>query len=60
MANSNDSAVLRFVEVEASTAYIDSRVYCAQIIKVNHSDWLHNVVRKHQLVIESRFWPSPF
>jgi hypothetical protein len=46
---------LRYVEMQADTAYIDSRVYCSQIIKVNHSDWMHNVIRKHQLVIESRF-----
>lgn len=34
---------------------IDSRVYCRDVIKVNHSDWLQNVLYKHQTQIEQRF-----
>jgi hypothetical protein len=49
------SSPLQFVQVDAGAVLIDSRVYCSEIICVNHSDWMHNVLYKHQSVIESRF-----
>lgn len=55
MANQSLDQNLRYVQVEANTAYIDSRVYCQEVIEVHHGDWLQNVLRKHQTVIEQYF-----
>ncbi len=46
---------LKFVQVENNTAVIDSRIYCHDIIEVHHSDWMQNVVKKHQSSVETRF-----
>ena len=48
------------VDIDASVkdeqgVLIDSRDYCRDVIKVNHSDWLQNVLYKHQSHIEKRF-----
>ncbi len=55
MANQSLDHSLRFVQVEADTAYIDSRVYCLEVIQVDHADWLSNVLKKYQSHVESRF-----
>lgn len=46
---------LQFVQVESDTAYIDSRVYCAEVIEVDHIDWVRDTLRKHQSIIEHYF-----
>lgn len=46
---------LRYVEMQADTAYIDSRVYCQEVIQVDHHDWMRDTLRKYQSVIELRF-----
>jgi len=48
MANQSLNHSLRFVQVEADTAYIDSRVYCRQVIQVDHADWMRDTLRKCQ------------
>ena len=45
----------RYISTETGTAYIDSRVYCAEIIEIEHGPWMTNVILKYQAVIESRF-----
>lgn len=45
---------LRFVQVESNVALIDSRVYCRDVIQVNHADWLSDTLYKYQNEIESR------
>lgn len=40
---------------ESQEVLIDSRVYCRDVIKVNHSDWIQNVLYKYQNYIEQRF-----
>jgi phage regulator Rha-like protein len=46
---------LRFVQVQANTAYIDTRVYCAEIIEVEHAPWMRDTLRQYQTVIEEFF-----
>lgn len=46
---------LNFVEIENKTAFIDSRVYCSNIIMVDHGDWMSNVLYKHQGTIQQYF-----
>jgi hypothetical protein len=46
---------LQYVQINENIAVIDSRVYCQNILEVNHSDWLQNVIYKHQEAIENRF-----
>lgn len=55
MANQTLDQSLRFVQVQADAAYIDSRVYCAQVIQVDHADWFSNVLKKYQDMVEFRF-----
>lgn len=55
MANQSLDQNLAFVQVEADTAYIDSRVYCREIIEVDHHDWMRDTLRNHQAVIEQYF-----
>lgn len=50
-----NSALFQFVQVDSDVVYIDSRVYCREVIEVDHSDWIQNVLRKHQSTIELRF-----
>lgn len=56
--NSTDIALNRnfqFIEAIDSQVYIDSRVYCAEIIQVHHGDWIRDTLRKHQEAIELKF-----
>lgn len=48
---------LRYVHTEANTdtAYIDSRVYCAEIIEVEHRFWYNDTLKKYQTLIEQYF-----
>jgi hypothetical protein len=48
-------SVLNFVQVSSDVVLIDTRVYCRDIINVDHSDWIQNVLYKHQNVIEKYF-----
>ena len=48
-------ADLRYVELESNTALTDSRVYCREVIEVDHSDWMRNVLYRHQTQIETWF-----
>lgn len=52
---SDNSALFQFVQVESDAVYIDSRVYCREVIEVDHASWVQNVLKKYQSVIESRF-----
>lgn len=52
---SDNSALFQFVQVESDAVYIDSRVYCREVIEVDHAAWVQNVLKKYQTVIESRF-----
>lgn len=47
--------ILTYVQIECDTVLIDSRVYCREIIQVHHSDWMGNVVKKWQTLVESKF-----
>lgn len=49
------SSPLQFVQVDAGVALIDSRVYCREVIQVDHGDWMQNTLKKHQSSIEQRF-----
>lgn len=44
-----------YVQIENDVVLIDSRVYCRDIIQVDHHDWMNNVVYKHQSLIEKHF-----
>jgi hypothetical protein len=55
MANQSLDQKLHYVQVEADTAYIDSRVYCRDVIQVVHKDWLNDTLREHQETIEELF-----
>ena len=46
---------LHFVQVQSDTAYIDSRVYCREVIQVDHGDWMRDTLQKHQTLIEQYF-----
>ena len=37
---------LTFVEIQNDQAYIDRRVYCAEIIEVEHSTWMRDIFKK--------------
>ena len=52
MTNPN---TLEFVQIINDVASIDSRVYCRDIIQVDHGDWMSNVIKKWQSLIEQRF-----
>lgn len=45
----------RYINTETETAYIDSRVYCADIIEVDHAPWVRDTLRKYQTLIEQYF-----
>lgn len=49
------SALLQFVQVDSEVVYVDSRVYCREIIEVEHIDWVRDTLKKHQAVIEQYF-----
>lgn len=53
--NTNIVPELRYVELQTDTAFIDSRVYCREVIEVDHGDWLRDTLRKHQTFIEQHF-----
>jgi hypothetical protein len=55
MANQSLDQKLLFVQVKSDAAYIDSRVYCRDVIQVDHADWFSNVLKKYQSHVESRF-----
>lgn len=46
---------LRFVQVESNVALIDSRVYCRDVIQVEHGAWMTNILKKHKSLIEELF-----
>jgi hypothetical protein len=46
---------LQFVQVDAAVPLIDSRVYCREVIQVNHGDWLSDTLYKHLAAIEKEF-----
>lgn len=50
-----NSALFQFVQVDSDVVYIDSRIYCQEVIQVDHGAWVQNVLKKYQDVIESRF-----
>lgn len=43
------------VEIHEDVVYIDSRVYCKDVIQVTHRDWMQDTALKYQNVIEARF-----
>ncbi len=47
--------ILTYVQIENAIALIDSRVYCRDIIEVEHRFWFNDTLRKYQPLIESRF-----
>ncbi|MBW4666513.1 MAG: hypothetical protein KME60_03455 [Cyanomargarita calcarea GSE-NOS-MK-12-04C] len=47
--------ILQYVQVESDVALIDSRVYCRDIIEVEHRFWFSDTLKKYQPLIESRF-----
>jgi hypothetical protein len=49
------SSPLHFVQVDAGVALIDSRVYCREVIEVDHSDWFRDTLLTHQEIIEEFF-----
>jgi hypothetical protein len=51
----NILADLRYVQADTDIAYVDSRVYCAEIIEVDHHDWMNNVLKKYLAIIEQYF-----
>lgn len=50
-----NSALFQFVQVDSDAVYIDSRVYCQEVIEVDHGAWVTNVLKKYQAIMESRF-----
>lgn len=49
---------MQFIQIDANNKQeplIDSRIYCRDIIKVNHSDWFQNILKKHKNHIEQEF-----
>lgn len=50
-----NSDLFQFVQVDSDVVYIDSRVYCREVIEVDHHDWFNNVLKKYQDVIEQYF-----
>lgn len=52
---SEDGALFQFLQVDSEVVYIDSRVYCQEVIKVDHGDWMRDTLSKYQDVIESSF-----
>lgn len=53
--DTNIVSSLRYVELEANGAYVDSRVYCREVIEVDHADWMRDTLRKYQSMVEQRF-----
>jgi hypothetical protein len=52
---SDNSALFQFVQVESDAVYIDSRVYCREVIEVDHGNWLSDTLKKYQETIEHEF-----
>lgn len=50
-----NSALFQFVQVDSNVVYIDSRVYCQEVIEVDHGNWMRDTLRKHKETIESNF-----
>jgi hypothetical protein len=48
-------SILHYVQIENALAVIDSRVYCRDIIEVNHGDWVKNILEEHKESVETRF-----
>lgn len=46
---------LQYVEIQSEQVLIDSRMYCQDIIQVDHGDWLSDTLHKHQATVEERF-----
>lgn len=44
---------LQYVEIQSEQVLIDSRVYCRDVIQVDHSDWFTDTLLKHQTLVES-------
>jgi hypothetical protein len=55
MANQSLDHSLRFVQVDSDVAYIDSRVYCREVIQVDHRYWMQDTLYKHKNLIEQHF-----
>jgi len=51
----NILADLRYVQADTDIAYVDSRVYCAEIIEVDHHDWMRDTLKKHLATVEQYF-----
>lgn len=54
------SALFQFVQVDSEVVYIDSRVYCREVIAVDHGAWFRDTLKKYQNIIESRFGSIEF
>lgn len=55
----NILADLRYVQADTDIAYVDSRVYCAEIIEVDHHDWMNNVLKKYLAIIKKPGCETP-
>ena len=41
--------------LEIDIVYIDTRVYCRNVINVDHGDWFKNTLEEYKVVLEKRF-----
>lgn len=46
---------LQYVQVKNDLALIDSRVYCRDVIEVNHRYWIQDTLESNKTLIEPRF-----
>lgn len=47
--------ILQYVEINSNLVYIDTRVYCRDVINVDHGDWFQSVLLKYKKLIERKF-----
>ena len=54
-----NSALFQFVQVDSDAVYIDSRVYCREVIEVDHGDWLSGILKKYHAELKSLYGDLP-
>ena len=53
------SALFQFVQVDSEVVCIDSRVYCQEVIKVDHGDWFSGILKKYHTELKSLYGDLP-
>lgn len=47
--------ILQYVEINSNLVYIDTRIYCRDVINVDHGNWLSDILEEYRYLVEARF-----